>query len=104
MKKDIKILLEEYENSVNVLTKQFIEKYYCDEDIDIDDVDMYWIGDAVGEIVFINDNYWNFNNIVEALKMDYPKDKLFDWYEYSYDQAMEGKPGLTMKNFLTFGK
>jgi len=54
--------------------------------------------------VFINDNYWNFNNIVEALKMDYPKDKLFDWYEYSYDQAMEGKPGLTMKNFLTFGK
>jgi len=104
MKKDIKVFLKEYENSVNVLTRKFIEKYYYDKDIGIGDIDMYWIGDAVGEIAFINDDYWNFTSIVEALKTDYPKDKLFDWYEYSCDQAMEGKPGLTMKNFLTFGK
>jgi hypothetical protein len=86
-------LLYEAEKAINELTAVFVEKYYGKEYVE----DMYWIGGSIGETLGINDEFWDLNNIMDAVRYDYTQDQLLSWY---YSGGDEFERPLNMKHFI----
>jgi hypothetical protein len=82
-------VLENWEKATNELLKQFLDKYFNEEDYE---PDWYWISNAIGETVEINDYFFNLDRIVEAIRYNASKKKLFDFYDLELDYAMNHKP------------
>jgi len=93
---EILIDLEEYYKACDNLVFDFIDKYFKDEGNSHD-----WVGE-IGGVAIINDYYFNFDDIVFALKKKVSRKKLFEWYDYSTDPKIyeTGK----MFNFNSFIK
>ena len=98
-------ILVNYERACNKLLAAFIEKYYCDEETSIEDIDYFWIGDNIGGVASIGDNFWGIENLVDAMRYKPSEGVLFDWYYYQLDCYHEDKPvGINMKNYITLHK
>lgn len=83
---------------------EFATKYYVDEEDrpNIDDVCMYWIGGDIGGVVDVEGDFWNVNDMVEALKLDVDRDILFNWYYYITD-ATEEDVKYNLKTYVQMG-
>lgn len=74
--------LQAYEKAADNLAREFVEKYYG-EASDFDSPDhCWWIADHKGGALIVNDEYWSMDIIVEAMRIDAPLEKLFNWYHH----------------------
>ena len=90
-----KKLIKNYEIAVQALADKFAKKYYGK------DYEMWWVGDEIGDVLFINEFYWNVDRIVEALKENPTEDQLFDFYNYEIECSMNGEEvGINFRSFL----
>ncbi|MGB0405587.1 MAG: hypothetical protein ACPGDB_05340 [Fusobacterium sp.] len=83
-----KILILNWQRSVNDIAEEFAKAYY-DEDSWI--YTSYWIGNDIGGVLSINDEFWSFDLIKEAVQFDCPKEELFNYYDMYIKSAEEGK-------------
>lgn len=91
-------------NATNELTQIFIRRYFVDDEIDLGDVEWYWVADRVGEVLVVNDYFFDFGRIVDALEYDATPDQLFDYQDWELECAMNKKTvGVNFKNSLTLG-
>jgi len=93
--------LQKYEQICNDLTIDFIEKYYCDEDIQLKDVYCEWVAQEVGGVACINDEFWSMNDIVNVFKYKPTKKQLFEFYYHRLDAKI---PQYNLKNFIKLRK
>lgn len=86
--------IAEYENAVNKIADDFVEKYYRKYD-----PDSWWIGNQVGGVLAVNDDFWDFYQILQATKLKPSKRQLFDWYDYviTNESPMNLKPFLALR-------
>ena len=93
-------MITKYNNICNELAVEFIKKFYKDDDdpqeITFDYYDAYWVGGDIGEVLAINDFFWNMSDIVQALKLNPTREQLMDWY---YDEYM-CEEGLKLSLYL----
>ena len=89
--------VNEYETACVRLALKFVEKYYCDEDLSIDDMEFWWPGDIIGGVLAVNDHFWDMESIVEAIRINAPEEKLFNWYD---SMDADGKRDYNMRSFL----
>lgn len=90
-----KITLRNYENAVEALAQEFAKKYYES------DCYFYWIGDEIGGTLVINDEFWNLDRIVEAIRLKPTSDQLFDFYNYELEcYSRSKKVGINFGSFL----
>lgn len=82
-------ILENWEKATNELLQQFLDKYFNEKDYE---PDWYWISDLIGETLAVNDYFFNLDRIVEAIRYNASKKKLFDFYDLELDYAMKNKP------------
>lgn len=79
-------VIENYLKAMEGMVDVFCNTYYKDDEGHI--TDYYMIGVDWDRLhpwpVEIHDRYWSMDNIYEALLNKIPKDKLFEWYDYSY--------------------
>jgi hypothetical protein len=81
--------LKQYENICNSLLIEFLNKqgisnsetdiHWVNDDI-YSESEIHWVNDDIGQIVFINDFYFDFRDIITDLKYNAPKELIFDWY------------------------
>jgi hypothetical protein len=98
--KSYKKLLNTYYDACESIRIAFMEEYYCDKDIRLNEVDTYWIADRVGEVCFIGDQHWQFTDMVTALELKVPHKKLFDWYDYSLEQHAKHGSAMNLVTYL----
>lgn len=96
--------LNQYYEACNALLLAFLKKYYTDKDNPIEDIDYCWIGDQVGGVVGINDEFWSMDDIVTAMEIRPTQKQLFDWYWYQIDEQMENKSPINLENYLKMKK
>jgi hypothetical protein len=88
----LQIELSKYHNAIHNITEIFCNKYfknvyeYSEND---------WIG-SVGEVIEINDFFFNFTEIKIALIYNASKEKLFSYYE----KSLETKKMPNLENYL----
>ena len=90
--KNYEDLLFAYYRACEALTEKFIKIYYCDPHTPVGDMDWFWVGDDIGGVLFVNDDYWSFEDVKVALAYEIPKNTLFAWHSDSLDHAMENQP------------
>lgn len=90
--------LEKWEKATNDLAIEFVSKYFCDEKHDSIKVNRYretellkngeclnyfsWVGGEVGGCLFVSDDYFNLDRIVEALRLNAGYDDLVFFSDY----------------------
>jgi hypothetical protein len=93
--------LIEWQQATNKLAQVFVEKYYGKECVD----DYYWVDDAVGDILVINDEFWGLDRVKETLELSAEKKKLFDYYYHEIELTIDGdKPAVNFRNYIRYGK
>ena len=91
--------LKNYYNSVEELTKHFCKKYFKGVyEYDVND----WVGCNIGGIIFINDYYFDFKNIVIAIKYKATKKELFGYYDFSYEKHIAGENCISFEQYLKY--
>lgn len=73
-------LFKDYNTACDKLAAEFIKRYYGEE---ADGGD--WVADEAGGVLYVNDDYWDFKDILTALKENVPSATLFKWYSDQVD-------------------
>lgn len=81
--------LQAWELETNKLTEIFVKKYFKD-------ADWYWIGKDIGGVIEVNNFFFNFDRIREALKYKASAKKLFAYY----DLEVEDKTDISFYAYL----
>jgi hypothetical protein len=63
-----KTLTKKWEEATQDITDVFILNYFGK------DADWYWISDEIGSVLFVNDYFFNFERILEAVKFNATSD------------------------------
>jgi hypothetical protein len=84
-----KTLLKQWRKSVVNLADAFIKKYYEDEEGDVPEA--FWVADDIGGVLSVNDQFWGFEHIKQALELNCSAEKLFNFYHLDLDAALEGR-------------
>ena len=74
-----------YYEACNLLARTFAKQYFCNKNIDLDDLDYWWISSEIGGVICISDYYWDIDTIAEALKVGVNTKTLFDYYDWMTD-------------------
>jgi len=81
-----KAILKNWEKETQKIADYFLKKYFKGYD-----PEWWWVADLVGEILFVNDYFFNLERIVEAIRFDASEKDLFDFYELELDCIIKGK-------------
>lgn len=97
MEKNTKILIENFENAVNEIIKEFSKRTELDFD--------GWTGE-VGEVADFGCYFFNFSDIIEVIKKDIPIPDLLKWYDYVVEngQFINLKSYISLRNSLKYYK
>lgn len=69
----------EYYKACTQITKLFKKTYFNNKTED------WWVGAEIGGALFINDYFFNMNDMVQYIKHKYPVNKMFEHYEYKLE-------------------
>lgn len=101
MKKNVQLKM--YEQACRNLALRFLVDYYCDKDIDLEDLEYYWISSEPGGVLSVCDEFHGMDNIVDAMRYKPTHKQFFDFYEYELDCAQkEISPNYNMRSFIGF--
>ena len=81
------IVIDNYNNAIDLLIKEFVRMYYTYDEDDV--ADRYIIEDWIRHAPYtveVNDFFRNINDIYTAVHHNIDKDKLFEWYDYSLNK------------------
>ena len=71
-------LKNEFESVVKRYTEEFSRMMYGESSNPED----YWIGEDVGGVISIGDEYWGFEQIRKTVDNNYVPKQVFAWYDY----------------------
>lgn len=77
-------ILTNYELACESIALEFTLQYYADVDSEF-----YWIGDQVGGLLSVNDEFYDMQFMVEALRLKIGVKKMFEYYEYKMDPKVK---------------
>ena len=90
--------LENWEKSTQELADKFIDKYHPDH------WEWVWSGDVIGANIIVDEHYfWSMDNVIDAFKLDIPKDTLFKWHDLALEAFHQGKSFQNLKNYALYG-
>ncbi len=86
--------LQEWERVTNELATEFINKYFDK------DAEYWWVADQIGDVMFINDYFFNLSDMVYFLRYKYSKKYMFNYYEYRLDMDKKKQgTAINIKNW-----
>ena len=92
--------LKNWEDETEKLKDIFIKRHFG-----IETSDVYWVADNIGRVLYVNDNYFSLNRILEAIKYNVSSKKLFEYQEMELACAMKDKePEINFRNFVKYKK
>lgn len=84
-------ILSEWEIATNKLSQHFVTQYF-DKDAEV-----WWVADDIGDVLVVNDYFFNLKQVVEFIKYRYSREMLFEYYEYSLNLAEKGKTPINIR-------
>lgn len=94
-----KYLTNWYEATQDV-AEEFIRKYIMQDDLERADVEAFWIGDQVGGMLCVNDQFISLLTMVDALRLECPVDVFHEWYSKSFDDYSAGSTAINLDHYL----
>ena len=92
----MKQILRNWEKATQELINYFLKKYFTEKDYE---PDWYWIADEIGGTLFVNDYFFNLEDIVQFLRYEYTAKDMFAYYDYALDNAKKNKILINIQNW-----
>ena len=89
--------LKNWEKATQELADAFVNKYYG-KDLS----QCRWVGNEVGDILEANDQFWSVANMVDALRYECSKKRLFEWYDLCVDVGSKARR-INLRNYAKYG-
>ena len=92
--------IKDWERATENLAQYFARRYFIDDFCEDDEPEMWWVADEIGGVLHINDHFFNLKDIVDFIRYDYSKKKMFEYYEYALDCRTKEKDYIiNIKNY-----
>lgn len=98
--------LVDYEIACQTVAKEFVCKYFVDElkgsepEVTIYDIDFEWVCGRVGEVLIVQDYFFNLSDIIFALRKKVSPDVLFEWYDIMTEKGIDDETILNLENYI----
>lgn len=87
--------IKEWERATDNLAQYFSAKYFGDG------ADIHWIANEIGGVLYINDYFFNLSDIVDFIRYEYSKEKMFEYYDYRLNEkAVFHNSPVNIKNWI----
>lgn len=63
------------------------------------DTETWWVAGNIGSVYYINDRFFSAQDMVDFIKYKYSAKKMFEYYDYALDLAMEEKIPINIRNY-----
>lgn len=83
-----------YERACNLLVQDFAKKYYDGND------SWCWIGDDIGGVLGIDDEYLNMDLIISVMRLNPTVDEYFEYYYYQVEEHTEDRSPFKLEYWL----
>lgn len=90
-------ILINYYNSCEELANYFVKRYFGK-------VDYYWIGNRIGTVIEVADDFFDMNDMAEFIKNRYTRKQLFDYYDARMDKQMKDETFYSIEVWKQIGK
>ena len=94
-------VIDNWEEATQKLAIHFVHTYFEEPEYL---VDWWWVADNIGDVLFVNDYWFQLERIVEAIISDATFEQLTDYYEYEYEHSQSDNcgipPPINFKNYL----
>ena len=94
MKNQGKQFLSAWEQATDDLAAYFANRYFSK------DSERYWIGGDIGGVLQINDYFYDLVNIVDFLRYNYSRDKMFEYYDNRLEAQTKNKTFMNIKSWI----
>ena len=92
--------VENWKRATKQLAEAFVTKYYGEKAVFC----MFWIGDEIGDILCMNDDFYNVDRMVQALELNATYEQLAEFSEYECECREQGKDKkINFKKFVKHG-
>lgn len=88
--------LTKWEQETDRLANLFVRHYFDRE------ADTYWVADEIGGVLYVNDHFFDLNDIVDFIRYRYSKKKMFEYYDYALKMHEDKKTLINIKNYRHF--
>lgn len=88
-----KSILERWENVSDDLAKYFVEKYFGK------DAEQWWVADMIGSVLYVNDHFFDMEDICEFIRHKYSAKDMFKYYDYSQALSEKGEFPVNIKHW-----
>ena len=90
--------LKQYEKACDNLAHFFAKKYFGR------DYDMYWVAENIGDTVFINDYFFDVQDMYTYLKLKATSKQMFGHYDFIIEAYATGTTRLTFHSWKRLSK
>ena len=94
MTKEQKDLIKNWEEATQAIATRFRNKYFSK------DAEIWWVGDEIGGVLYINDHFFSLDNILISLRENVSITNMFGYYSFDLDSAMDNKTRINYKTWL----
>ena len=99
--------LQELNKAIQKFTEYFILKNfssnYGEDELLLEEIDWNRVGDEVGDVLFVDDLFFNVHDMMDYEKYWYSTDEMIDHYWYALDQVKEQKTYTNIRNRKRMG-
>lgn len=91
--------LKNWNKATQELTDEFIRKYFVEDGIKFEDIEQSWVGDEIGGVFCVGDNFYNVDRVRESLELNVIWELLQEYQEFE-QLFHEDRPCLNFKTFV----
>ena len=98
--KEIEIIpLHNLQVEINKFAHFFSKKYFGK------DIEEWWVGDDIGGVYYINDRFFNLNDMMDFIRYGYSGKKMFEYYDYAFEENIEeGRKPICIRDYKKLKK
>ena len=92
-------ILSDWEKVTNDLATEFVIKYFSAAESEFGE-DYWWVAGEVGGVLFVNDYFFGFSRIVEAIRYEATAEQLFEYYKLEAKSHKENPMKVNFRNYV----
>lgn len=88
-----KELLKNWSESTEAIGDFFVLRYFGR------DADSHWLADDIGGVLYVNDYFFDLQQVLDFLKYSYSKNKMFEYYDYQLQCNEDKKLPINIRTY-----
>lgn len=87
-------IIKDWEDATTEVANHFVRKYFGKG------AETYWVADCIGDVFYVNDRFFNVDEMVDFIKYSYTENQVFKYYNYNLKCHEDNEVPINIKNWI----